>query len=1079
MFRSILSVAGAMLLLSACADETLVVGPGQVVEPDGVDSGLADVGNGDVLADVSVALLDGGPLDVDHGCTTAADCPASASYCRISVCHPDGSCGVVLSLVGTPCIDGDACTVGEACAEGTCKGGVPTACDDDNPCTDEGCDPKTGCSHSPNTAPCEDNNPCTKAESCVDGACTGGAGKDCDDGVGCTVDYCDPTSGCVHLNGALACDDGDACTGPDVCVGGACAGGAKKTCDDANPCTDDSCDPETACTHNNNSAPCDDGSACTGADHCAKGACAPGKPAECDDGNPCTTSTCAPDKGCVNTKNNLPCDDGSACTTADTCTNGVCKGAQEVDCDDSNPCTDDGCELSKGCLHGHNDKACDDGNVCTTGDACALGACAGNAAKVCDDKTPCTSDWCHPTKGCQSTTTTSPCDDGNACTKGDTCGTMGCKGKAIVCDDKNVCTTDYCDAVAGCKTVVNANKCTDGDACTEADRCEAGACVGVKVSCEDNNACTLDTCSKVGGCAHGPMAAGHDCGDGGICEGGKCIGGAGELQSSCSDVRDNVPGAQSGIYWIDADGKGGAKPIQVRCEMGYGGGGWTLLLVSSDDGKATWTWQNKTLWTTDPTGVGDLNKPHLDFKSPAIHHVGFDDVLVVHGPSGVWAIYDWVGAGATPFAKRLAQLGGPNCTNQDSNGWPMSQGTLSKKGKLCSTRLYMSPKHDDGSPYCGATLGHAWGPAWSVATDGACPFSWPGKHGSLGPSLGDLTTEHGARGFGAALGLNTGAAGKGLNYLQVWVRDRPPPVCGDSFCDGAANEDCKGCPKDCGLCPAKCGDGVCGEGENCYKCQPDCGMCALICGNNVCEGAISESCASCPADCGTCQKACGDGKCELAFGETCESCAEDCGKCKPVCGNGNCEKDGGETCFVCEFDCGKCKPKDCGDGYCDNQVDKYESCSNCPEDCGKCPNLCGDGKCQPTNGELCGPCPDDCGKCPLSCFDGKCEPNKGETCLNCPHDCGICPAECGNGICESKAQNNGEAETCEDCKVDCGDCGDGCVAKPSAGCKICPCEACVCGKKKSCCMKAWTAECVLICAKECGGKCDLNNPTKP
>ena len=47
-----------------------------------------------------------------------------------------------------------------------------------NPCTDDWCNPdaalpEDACIHTPNTAPCNDNNACTDADACVGGTCTG------------------------------------------------------------------------------------------------------------------------------------------------------------------------------------------------------------------------------------------------------------------------------------------------------------------------------------------------------------------------------------------------------------------------------------------------------------------------------------------------------------------------------------------------------------------------------------------------------------------------------------------------------------------------------------------------------------------------------------------------------------------------------------------------------------------------------------------------------------------------------------------------------------------------------------------
>jgi len=85
----------------------------------------------------------------------------------------------------------------------------------------------------------------------------------CDDANPCTTDSCDAKAGCKHSAGAGKCDDGLPCTTGDVCKAGACAG-QDKTCDDNGPCTTDACDPATGtCGHVAITGACDDGNACT------------------------------------------------------------------------------------------------------------------------------------------------------------------------------------------------------------------------------------------------------------------------------------------------------------------------------------------------------------------------------------------------------------------------------------------------------------------------------------------------------------------------------------------------------------------------------------------------------------------------------------------------------------------------------------------------------------------------------------------------------------------------------------------------------------------------------------------------
>ncbi|MCO4762953.1 MAG: lamin tail domain-containing protein [Myxococcales bacterium] len=56
-------------------------------------------------------------------------------------------------------------------------------CDDNNPCTDNGCNPQTlTCVFGPNAAACDDGNPCTGGDKCAAGSCVTGATQLCADG---------------------------------------------------------------------------------------------------------------------------------------------------------------------------------------------------------------------------------------------------------------------------------------------------------------------------------------------------------------------------------------------------------------------------------------------------------------------------------------------------------------------------------------------------------------------------------------------------------------------------------------------------------------------------------------------------------------------------------------------------------------------------------------------------------------------------------------------------------------------------------------------------------------------------------
>ena len=119
----------------------------------------------------------------------------------------------------------------------------------------------------------------------------------CDDGDPCTDDSCDVVIGCI--NTPKDCDDSNPCT-DDSCdpITGACVN-TPKNCDDGDPCTDDSCDPVTGDCVNTDNGTCGGNAGCT-----------PGFFKNCTSQWPCGVSTSTP-----------LCDvfDVAAATCLDTC----------------------------------------------------------------------------------------------------------------------------------------------------------------------------------------------------------------------------------------------------------------------------------------------------------------------------------------------------------------------------------------------------------------------------------------------------------------------------------------------------------------------------------------------------------------------------------------------------------------------------------------------------------------------------------------------------------------------------------------------------------------------------------------
>ncbi len=545
----------------------------------------------------------------------------------------DGDCGIT-PLTDVPCDDGDLCTHDDVCIDGTCAG-APIDCDDGNPCSLDLCLPASGCLYKTPVLPCDDGNPCTHSDACAAGECLGQP-LACHDANPCTLDSCDPVTGeCLHLPIDWPCDDASLCTTGDVCVLGACVGQGL-SCDDGNPCTTDSCQPQSGCTHSPLNIPCDDGNGCTVGDLCTAGACQPGKGTpSCDDGNPCTSDSCSPEDGSCK---HLPaaglCSDGNPCTIDDHCQDGECTGsdtdacqcANDADCapfEDGNkcngtlfcdkavlpskckllpgsvvkcstlydtPCRKALCQADSGiCLPTDlpDFSPCNDGNPCTTGDHCFAGECAFAEPISCDDGNLCTSDSCDPKKGCQWDAVSLPCNDSNLCTLGDTCQGGNCIGIPVFCEDANPCTTGVCDPNSGkCSFVPVPSSCNDGNPCTTKDQCTGGICSGQPVSCDDGLSCTEDACNLTLGCLHTPLVGDCDDGDGctadEVCKGTKCVG----VPITCFDANpctDDLCAAATGCVF---------KPNMAPCDDGnactYGdmckNGVCAGLSVSCDDG---------------------------------------------------------------------------------------------------------------------------------------------------------------------------------------------------------------------------------------------------------------------------------------------------------------------------------------------------------------------------------------------------------------------------------------------------------------------------------------------------------------
>ena len=333
-------------------------------------------------------------------------------------------------------------------------------CDDGNACTADTCDPLTGCSHT--AVDCNDNDACT-SDTCDPATGCSHAAMDCNDNDACTADTCDPATGCSHA--AMDCDDNDACTS-DTCDHATGCSHSAVDCNDNDAFTTDSCNSATGCV--NEPIVCDDGNDST-EDSCQSGECIYQLVGGYENNTEILAVILIADNLSSISQNNstalsaassLEQSDQKKCHNSDPCMKLIDEKNctyQPINCDDGNSSTNDYCYRGD-CYNTTLD--------CSASDNCHIGTFDGNKCiempKCFSDNNPCTDD-CDPATGkCVHANNNALCDDGNACTTGDTCSGGSCKGTAVRCDDNNPCTYNTCDSKKGC---YYPNKCKEGQTC--------------------------------------------------------------------------------------------------------------------------------------------------------------------------------------------------------------------------------------------------------------------------------------------------------------------------------------------------------------------------------------------------------------------------------------------------------------------------------------------------------------------------------------------------------------------------------------------------------------------------------------
>ncbi len=328
-----------------------VTGVSHTPVPSGTSCANSDLCDGNELCDSAGVCQPGTPPVIDDG-----------NPCTADACDPVTGVSHTPVPSGTSCSNGDVCDGLETCdGAGLCQPGTPLSCDDSNVCTADACNPASGCDFVPVSAgsSCADADLCNGEELCDGvGTCSPGTPLPIDDGNPCTADACDPVLGVTHtpVPSGTACPNGDLCDGDELCdASTVCQPGTPPTIDDGNPCTADACDPILGVTHTPvpSGTSCADSDVCNGNELCdGLGTCQAGTPLTCDDANLCTTDACNPASGCdfVPVAAGSSCGNGDACDGDELCDGaGTCDPGTPLVCDDMNPCTMNSCAAATGC----------------------------------------------------------------------------------------------------------------------------------------------------------------------------------------------------------------------------------------------------------------------------------------------------------------------------------------------------------------------------------------------------------------------------------------------------------------------------------------------------------------------------------------------------------------------------------------------------------------------------------------------------------------------------------------------------------------------------------------------------------
>lgn len=188
---------------------------------------------------------------------STTNCSALGNACNVGVCTASGCDLDSSAREDQSCDDGLFCTAAATCQGGICTRTQTRVCtDDNNACTQDRCDATLDTCVYDSTAregaACDDGQICTVSTTCQNGNCEGGTPLDCSDDNPCTEEHCDPDTGCTTPDPTALENSrcGDANAGEEkICCSGTCTDSDINNCGQCGTTCGDVGDCSAACLH--------------------------------------------------------------------------------------------------------------------------------------------------------------------------------------------------------------------------------------------------------------------------------------------------------------------------------------------------------------------------------------------------------------------------------------------------------------------------------------------------------------------------------------------------------------------------------------------------------------------------------------------------------------------------------------------------------------------------------------------------------------------------------------------------------------------------------------------------------------